>query len=171
MEYYSQTSLDEYYTLDEHREEEETVEESDTKPCKCNYCILKEMKKYIFHPGSIFLYFKDGELRVLGDIDHVYHKCRESLIDNIGFLYRMMCELKSTGYNVVVVRKAFDDDLYVYVVDRVGEGKIVYNGLHVMVGGLNSIEGFERMNWYMQTIDDETVIEVAETVKKYMVMA
>jgi hypothetical protein len=61
IEYYSQTSLDEYYTLDEHIEGgaieagRETVEGSDTKPSKCNYCILKEMKKYIFHPGSIFL--------------------------------------------------------------------------------------------------------------------
>jgi hypothetical protein len=36
---------------------------------------------------------------------------KEGLIGNIGFLYRMMCELKSTGYNVVVVGKAFDDDL------------------------------------------------------------
>jgi hypothetical protein len=97
IEYYSQTSLDEYYTLDEHIEEEtvkveeETIEETDTKFSKCNYCILKEMKKYIFHPGSIHLYFKDGGLRVLANIDHVYHKCREGLIDNISFLYRMIC--------------------------------------------------------------------------------
>jgi hypothetical protein len=88
IRYYSQTSLDEYYTLDEHLEEEETVkvekehvEESNTKPSKCNYCILKNMKKYIFHPASIFLYFKDGKLKALADIDHVYHKCREGLTD------------------------------------------------------------------------------------------
>ena len=93
------------------------------------------------------------------------------MIDNIGFLYRIMCELKSTGYNVVVVGKAFDDDLYVYVVDRVGEGKTAYNGLHVMVGGLSGIDGFERMNWYMQSVDDETVMELIEMVKKYMGMA
>jgi len=58
--------------LDEHLEEEETVkaeeeivEETDTKPSKCNYCILKDMKRYVFHPGSIFLYIKSGEPRVL----------------------------------------------------------------------------------------------------------
>ncbi|MCL7389719.1 MAG: hypothetical protein LZ173_07310 [Thaumarchaeota archaeon] len=51
MEYYSQTTLDEYYTLDEHVEretvevEEETVGEPDTKPNKCNYCVLKDVKK------------------------------------------------------------------------------------------------------------------------------
>jgi hypothetical protein len=84
LKYYSQTSLDEYYTLDEHLEEEDVKveEETDTKPSKCNYFVLKSMKKYIFHPGSIFLYFKDGKLKVLADIDHVYHKCRDGLIDN-----------------------------------------------------------------------------------------
>jgi hypothetical protein len=91
------------------------VKEENVEEYECNYCILKSMKKYIFHPGSISLYLKDGKLRVLAYIDHVHHKCREGLIDNIGFLYRIMCELKSTGYDVVVVGKAFDDDLYIYV--------------------------------------------------------
>jgi len=142
--------------LDEHLEEEDVKveEESDTKPSKYNYCIPKEMKKYIFHPGSIFLYVKDGELRVLGDIDHVYHKCREGLIDNIGFLYRMMCELKSKGYNVVVIGKAFDDDLYVYVSGRIKEDKIFYRGFTLKVfDNFNSIEGFEKIDWYMQSVD------------------
>jgi hypothetical protein len=67
----------------------------------------------------------DGKLKALAYIDHVYHKCREGLIDNIGFLYRMMCELKSTGYNVVV-GKAFDDDLYVYVSGKMRGNKIFY---------------------------------------------
>jgi hypothetical protein len=93
-------------------------------------------------------------------------------MDNIGFLYRMMRELKSTGYDVVVVVRAFDDYLYVYVSGRIGENKILYKGFTLKVlDNLNNIEGFERMNWYMQTVDDETVMEVAETVKKYMGMA
>jgi len=37
------------------------------------------------------------------------------LIENIGFFYSMMCELRSKGYDVVVVEKAFDDGLYAYV--------------------------------------------------------
>jgi hypothetical protein len=94
------------------------------------------------------------------------------LIENIGFLYSMMCKLRSKGYNVVVVGKAFDDDLYAYVVDRVEEEKIVYNGLDVMViSRFNNIEGFEKMNWYMQSVDGEIIIEVVETIKKYMRMA
>jgi hypothetical protein len=151
--------LDEY--IEENVEvEEETVGETDTKPSKCNYCILKEMEKYIFHPGSIFLYVKDGKLKVLADIDHVYYKCREGLIDNIVFLYSMMCVLRSNGYNVVVVGKAFDDDLYVYVSDRPSENKIFYKGFTLKVlDNFNIIEGFERMNWHMQVVDEETIME------------
>jgi len=166
MEYYSQTSLDEYYTLDEYLEketvevEEETVGEADTKPSKCNYCVLKDVKKYIFHPGAVSLYVKDGKLKVLADIDHVYHKCREGLIDNICFLYRMMCELRSKGYNVVVIGKAFDDDLYVYVSDRPSENKIFYKGFTLKVlDNIKSIDSFEKMNWYMQIVNDETIME------------
>jgi hypothetical protein len=175
MEYYSQTSLDEYYTLDEHVEketvevEEEAVGEPDTKPSKCNYCVLKDMEKYIFHPGAVSLYVKDGKLKVLADIDHVYYKCREGLIDNIGFLYSMMCELKSNGYNVVVIGKAFDDDLYVYVSDRPSENKIFYKGFILKVlDNFNNVEGFEKMNWYMQNVDDEIVREAVSIVEKYM---
>jgi len=165
MEYYSQTSLDEYYTLDEHLEEE-TVGEPDTKPSKCNYCVLKDVKKYIFHPGSIFLYVKDGELKALADIDHVYHKCREGLIDNIGFLYNMMCELKSNGYNVVAIGKAFDDDLYIYVRGEVEEDTVKYYGLDVRV--INSgIEEFEEMNYYMDRVDGIIVCEAFDHLLEY----
>ncbi|MCL7396705.1 MAG: hypothetical protein LZ167_04780, partial [Thaumarchaeota archaeon] len=64
---------------------------------------MKDRERYTLHPGSIFLYVKDGRLKALADIDHVYHKCRKGLIDNIGFLYSMMCELKSKGYNRVIL--------------------------------------------------------------------
>jgi hypothetical protein len=118
------------------------------------------MEKYIFHPGSIFLYVKDGKLKALADIDHVYYKCREGLIDNIVFLYSMMCVLRSNGYNVVVVGKAFDDDLYVYVSDRPSENKIFYKGFTLKVlDNFNIIEGFERMNWHMQVVDEEMIME------------
>jgi hypothetical protein len=99
-------------------------------------------------------------VKALADIDHVHHKCREGMIDNISFLYSMMCELRSKGYNVLVVGKAFDDDLYVYVVDRVEEEKIVYNGLDVkVIGGFNNIDDFEKMSWYTQVVGEETVME------------
>jgi hypothetical protein len=121
---------------------------------------LKGRERYTLHAGSIFLYVRNGRLKALADIDHVFHKCREGLIDNISFFYSMMCKLRSKGYDVVVVGKAFDDDLYAYVVDRVEEENIVYNGLPVkVIGGFNNIEGFERMNWYMQVVDEETIME------------
>jgi hypothetical protein len=121
---------------------------------------LKSRGRYTLHTGSIFLYIKDGELKALADIDHVYGKCSGGLRENIVFLYSMMCELKSKGYDVVVVGKAFDDDLYVYVVDRVEEEKIVYNGLPVkIIGGFSNVEGFERMSWYMQVVDEEMIME------------
>ena len=50
------------------------------------------------------------------------------------------------------------------------KGEIVYNGLRVMVGGLNSIEDFEGENWYMQAVDDETVREAVKMVKKYIIV-
>jgi hypothetical protein len=147
-------------------------EENDTKPSKSNYFTSKKMKKHIFHPGSISLYLKDGKTRVLADIDHLHHKCREGLIDNIGFLYGMMCELKSTGYNVIVVGKVFNDDLYIYVSGRIIEDKILYRRFTLNVfDNLNSIDCFERASWYMQSMDEETVMEVVEKVKKYMGLA
>jgi hypothetical protein len=107
---------------------------------------LKGRGRYTLHLGSIFLYVKDGELKVLADIDHVYYKCREGLIDNIGLLYKMICELKSKGYNVVVVGKAFDDGLYAYVSGRIREDKIFYKGFTLKVlDNFKSIEGFERV--------------------------
>jgi len=62
------------------------------------------------------------EGKALANIDHVYSKCSESLKENIVFLYKMILDLKSKGYNIMIVGKAFDDDLYAYVGDRVGEG-------------------------------------------------
>ena len=83
----------------------------------------------------------------------------------------MMCKLRSKGYNVIVVGKAFDDNLYVYVAGKVEEGKIVYNGLDVMViSRFNNIEGFEKMNWYMQSVDDEIIREAVSIVKKHVIV-
>jgi hypothetical protein len=60
MKYYSQTSLDEYYTLDEHLKEEGGVkiEEEPARKSKCNYCILKSMHTYCY------LVQKEGRLQV-----------------------------------------------------------------------------------------------------------
>ena len=54
---------------------------------------MKSRERYTLHAGSIFLYVKDRKLKALADIDHVHHKCRRGLIDNIGFLHRMILSL------------------------------------------------------------------------------
>jgi hypothetical protein len=80
-----------------------------------------------------------------------------------------MCELKFKGYNVNVIGKAFDDDLYVYASDRPSEDKIFYKGFTLKVlNNLKSIDSFEKMNWYMQYVDDETIRETVNIVKKYV---
>gem|GEM_PF-3797944 len=78
----------------------------------------------------------------------IYHKCRDRLMGKIGFLYRMMRELKSRGYDVVVVGKALDD-LHVYIAGRIkqGEKKIFYRGFFLKVfDNFNDVEWFGRMN-------------------------
>jgi len=72
----------------------------------------------------------------------------------------MLGDFKSRGFDAVVVGKAFDDDLYVYVRGSVKEREVEYYGLHVDVTVISSsIEEFEKSNWYMQSIDEETVME------------
>jgi hypothetical protein len=57
----------------------------------------------------------------------------------------MMCELKSTGYNVIVIGKAFNDDLYIYVSGRIREDKILYRGFTLKVfDNFNNIEVLRR---------------------------
>jgi len=38
----------------------------------CEYCRLRGRGKFKIHPGSLYLYFKDGRLRVPADIDYMY---------------------------------------------------------------------------------------------------
>ena len=76
----------------------------------CEYCRLRGRGKFKLHPDSLYLYFKDGRLKAIADIDHVYDKCREDLKENVRFLYRMLGDFKSRGFDAVVVGKAFDDD-------------------------------------------------------------
>jgi len=85
--------------------------------------MLRGSGKFKLHPGSFSLYFRDGGLRVLADIDHVFHKCMRGLKENIVFLDGVFNYLRSRGYYVAVVGKAFDDDLYdAYVRRDIKEG-------------------------------------------------
>jgi hypothetical protein len=172
--------LDEYYTLDEYLDEEtvdevekESIEQSIRESPEhvselhgCKYCGLKGRGRYTLHAGSIFLYVKDGKLKALADIDHVFHKCREGLRENIKFLMKMLYEFRSRGYDAVAVCKDFDDDLYIYVRGEVGEDTVKYNGLDVKIVD-SGIEEFEEMNYYMDRVDGIIVCEAFDHLLEY----
>ena len=84
-----QTSLDEYVDGEVEAKEEYVVNSEEEAPVGnvefegCEYCRLRGRGKFKLHPDSLFIYFKDGRLKAIADIDHVYHKCREGLKENI----------------------------------------------------------------------------------------
>jgi len=62
----------------------------------CEYCRLRGRGKFKLHPDSLYLYFKDAMY-----IINVW-----GLIHNIRFLYRMFKDLRSNGYDIVIVGKS-----------------------------------------------------------------
>ena len=117
-------------------------------------------KKLKLHPGSLFLFIEDG-VGVYADIDHVFHRCREGLIQNIRFLYSMFKHFSGMDLKVVAVGKAFDDSLYLYVSNilRLHQGRAVYRDFTVSVIDNTSLEEFKRRHYYMQIVDKDIVEE------------
>jgi len=127
---------------------------------ECRYCSLMDEGRYKLHPGALNLYYKDERLKAIADLDHVYDKCREGLKENIRFLYRMMRDLKSKGFDAVVVGKAFDDDLYAWVKRGESGKKLDYEGFSILLSRfIATLDEFEKMNWYMEKVDDDVVLE------------
>ncbi len=88
------------------------------------------------------------------------------LKDNIRFLYRMFNDFKSSGYDVVVVGKAYDDNLQAYTRNDVEKNMIRYNGLTVwIVSGFSDIEGFEKKKNYMKSVDESFILEAVRRMK------
>jgi len=161
-----QTYLDEYMDGEVEAKEEYVVDSWGEAPVGnvefegCEYCRLRGRGKFKLHPGSLFLYFKDGRLKAITDIDHVYDKCREGLKENIIFLYRMLGDFKSMGYDVAILGKAFDDDLYAWVKSGVSSEKVEYEGFSILLlRFVATMDEFEKMNWYMEKVDDDIVLE------------
>ena len=75
------------------------------------------------HSGSMYLYVRDGKVKALADMKHVYYECSEGLKENIVFLYRMLNSLRSRRFNAVIVGKAYGGDLYAYVRESVEREK------------------------------------------------
>jgi hypothetical protein len=187
-----QTSLDSYLTTldnfsieDEDGEleadAEEGVEEETMGPetvervmgaeaGRCGLCGEPDgplsFKRLRLHAGALYLYFKDGRWLARADIDHVYHRCRKGLIDNLRFLKRLYDHLYTNGrpssdgrLRLLGVSKAYDDDLYTYGVGRFPEE---FDGLKIKHIETETMEGFERLHYYMQPVPEEVVREALE---------
>ena len=90
----------------------------------------------------------------------MYIKYREGLKENIRFLYRMLGDFKSRGFDAVVVGKAFDDDLYAWVKSGGSSKKVEYEGFSILLSRfVETVDEFEKMNWYMEMVDDDIVLE------------
>jgi hypothetical protein len=123
-------------------------------------------KRLRLHAGALYLYFKDGRWLARADIDHVYHKCRKGLIDNLRLLKRLYDYLYTNGrpsrdgrLRLLGVSKAYDDDLYAYGVGRFPEE---FDDVKIKHIETETMEGFERLHYYMQPVPEEVVREALE---------
>jgi hypothetical protein len=182
-----QTSLDSYLTtLDsfsgEHEdgelEAEEGVEEETIGPetvervmgaeaGRCGDCGEgSRFERLRLHAGALCLYFKDGRWLARADIDHVYHKCRKGLIDNLRFLKRQYDYLYMNGrpsrdgrLRLLGVGKAYGDGLYAYGVGRFPEE---FDGLKIKHLEVEKVESLEALNYSLESVPEEVVREALE---------
>jgi hypothetical protein len=155
--------------------EEATVEraegaeegEEEAEAGRCGVCGEgSRFERLRLHAGALCLYFKDGRWLARADIDHVYHRCRKGLIDNLRLLKRLYYHLYTNGrasrdgrLRLLGVSKAYDDDLYAYGVGRFPER---FDGLKIKHIKTETMEGFERLHYYMQPVPEEVVREALE---------
>jgi hypothetical protein len=113
-------------------ERAERAEESEAEAGRCGLCGEPDgplsFKRLRLHAGALYLYLKGGRWIAVADIDHVYHRCRKGLIDNLRLLKRLYDHLYTNGrpsrdgrFRLLGVSKAYDDDLYAYGVGRFPE--------------------------------------------------
>jgi hypothetical protein len=114
------------------------------------------------HVGAVNLYLKNYEWYARADIDHVYHKCRKGLIDNLRFLKMlyedMYCRgrMKGRRFELVGVGKAYDDSLYVY---GVGKFPQEFEGFRVNYVEVEDVEALERFHSYMESVPEDVIRE------------
>jgi hypothetical protein len=182
-----QTSLDSYLTtLDsfsgEHEDGEleaeegveeetigsETVERAEgAEAGRCGDCGEgSRFERLRLHAGALCLYFKDGRWLARADIDHVYHKCRKGLIDNLRLLKRLYDYLYMNGrpsrdgrLRLLGVGKAYGDGLYAYGVGRFPEE---FDGLKIKHLEVEKVESLEALNYSLESVPKEVVREALE---------
>jgi hypothetical protein len=182
-----QTSLDSYLTtLDnfsgEHEDGEleaeegveeetigsETVERAEgAEAGRCGDCGEgSRFERLRLHAGALCLYFKDGRWLARADIDHVYHRCRKGLIDNLRLLKRLYDYLYMNGrpsrdgrLRLLGVGKAYGDGLYAYGVGRFPEE---FDGLKIKHLEVEKVESLEALNYSLESVPEEVVREALE---------
>jgi hypothetical protein len=183
-----QTSLDSYLTTldsftsgepeggeleaEEGVEEEtigsETVERAERAEAgRCGDCGEgSRFERLRLHAGALCLYFKDGRWLARADIDHVYHKCRKGLIDNLRLLKRLYDYLYMNGrpsrdgrLRLLGVGKAYGDGLYAYGVGRFPEE---FDGLKIKHLEVEKVESLEALNYSLESVPEEVVREALE---------
>jgi hypothetical protein len=151
-------------------ERAERAEESEAEAGRCGLCGEPDgpqsFKRLRLHAGALCLYFKDGRWLARADIDHVYHRCRKGLIDNLSFLKRLYYHLYTNGrasrdgrLRFLGVGKAYDDGLYAYGVGRFPEE---FEGLKIKHLEVEKVESLEALNYSLEPVPEEVVREALE---------
>ncbi len=97
--------------------EESVVERGGDGRCECFERAERLGRRLRLHPGAMYLYRRDGEWRVLADIDHVYHRCEAGLMRNIRELKRLL-DPAAPLVGALAIGKAYDDDIYLFTTRR-----------------------------------------------------
>jgi hypothetical protein len=167
-----QTSLDSYLTtLDSFTSGEdeggELEGEGEAEATRCGDCGEgSRFERLRLHAGALCLYFKDGRWLARADIDHVYHRCRKGLIDNLRLLKRLYDHLYTNGrpsrdgrFRLLGVGKAYGDGLYAYGVGRFPEE---FDGLKINHIEVEKVEGLEALQYGLEPVPEEVVGEALE---------
>jgi hypothetical protein len=184
-----QTSLDSYLTTldnfsieDEGGEleaeegvEEETIgsetveraEGAEAETGRCGDCGEgSRFERLRLHAGALTLYLKGGRWIAVADIDHVYHRCRKGLIDNLRLLKRLYDHLYTNGrasrdgrFRLLGVGKAYGDGLYAYGVGRFPEE---FDGLKIKHIEVEKVESLEALQYGLEPVPEEVVREALE---------
>jgi hypothetical protein len=148
----------------------ETVERvmgAEAEAGRCGDCGEESrFERLRLHAGALYLYFKDGRWLARADIDHVYHRCRKGLIDNLRFLKRLYDYLYMNGrpsrdgrFRLLGVSKAYGDGLYAYGVGRFPER---FDGLKIKHIEVEKVESLEALQYGLEPVPEEVVREALE---------
>jgi hypothetical protein len=178
--YGSQTTLDTFLnpsspTIEPHESKSSESQESraetearaESEVWRCEVCGEPSgpftFQKLRLHPGAVKLYLKGYvKWEARADMDHIYHRCRKGLIENLRFLklfYEVMYyrgKPKAGEFTVVGVGKAYDDSLYIY---GVGKFPQEYEGFRVNYVEAEDVEALERFHSYLEPVPEDVIEE------------